>query len=41
MNKKEVKQVGQDKRERDFTAEFWVMLEQYYKGELWDEQGDQ
>ena len=35
MNNKEVKQAGQDKRERDFTAEFWRMVDQYYEGDIW------
>ena len=36
MNRNEVKQAAQDRCVRDFTAEFWIMVDQYYEGKLWD-----
>ena len=35
MNNKEVKQAAQDRREMDFTAEFWIMVRECFKGDMW------
>ena len=41
MKKNEVKQAEQNKRERDFTAEFWAMVNEKMGGNMWYEQDNQ